>query len=99
MAKTKPIGVKFNEDMLENFKEDKIADSPQKALNFLYQFYIEHKTKLDYEKLFKESKLFNKPKTEVTDLAKSAPETNYPIDIPPEMKKSGDALGVNIFEK
>lgn len=43
MSKTKPIGVRFDEDMLRVFKEDGIADSPQKALNFLSDFYLRNK--------------------------------------------------------
>lgn len=54
MAKTNPIGVRFDETMLDVFKKDGIADSPQKALNFLYQFYLENtqekKDKLDVKK-------------------------------------------------
>lgn len=43
MAKTNPIGVRFDEDMLRVFKEDGIADSPQKSLNFLSAFYLRNK--------------------------------------------------------
>ena len=36
MAKTKPIGVRFDEDLLSDLKEKGLATSPQKALN-LYE--------------------------------------------------------------
>lgn len=39
MAKTKPIGVRFDENLLEILKEKKIAETPQKALNFLTDLY------------------------------------------------------------
>ena len=39
MAKTKPIGVRFDEDVLSELKEQGKADSPQKALNYLTDFY------------------------------------------------------------
>lgn len=43
MAKSNPIGVRFDLDMLEQFKEAKIADSPQKALNFLADYYLKNR--------------------------------------------------------
>jgi hypothetical protein len=42
MAKTNPIGVRFDKDMLLEFKEDKLAETPQGALNFLAEFYREN---------------------------------------------------------
>lgn len=66
MAKTNPIGVRFDKDMLDVFKEDGIADSPQKALNFLTNFYIENKDKPDFKKLFSGSKLFKKSEVEIS---------------------------------
>lgn len=42
MAKTKPIGVRFDEDLLKSLKELGIA-TPQKALIFLENFYMETK--------------------------------------------------------
>lgn len=42
MAKTKPIGVRFDEDLLNEVKANRAADSPQRALNL-------------YEKTYKES--------------------------------------------
>ncbi len=43
MAKTNPIGVRFNPDLLLHLKEDGIADTPQKALNFLENFYHQNR--------------------------------------------------------
>jgi len=40
--KTKPIGVRFDEDLLKVLEKDGVADSPQKALNFLTEFYWSH---------------------------------------------------------
>lgn len=67
MAKTKPIGVRFDKDLIEALKDDNIANSPQKVLNFLTEFYRESykKDKLvsELNKSFFNSKLF-KNKTE-----------------------------------
>lgn len=41
MAKTKPIGVRFDESLLEALKNSSIADSPQKALNLYERSYVE----------------------------------------------------------
>ena len=41
MAKTKPIGVRFDEELLTNIKNAGLADSPQKALNLYERSYIE----------------------------------------------------------
>lgn len=41
MAKTNPIGVRFNEELLNTLKESSIADSPQKALNLYERTYVE----------------------------------------------------------
>jgi hypothetical protein len=39
MAKTSPIGVRFDKDMLEALKNEHGIDSPQKALNYLFDFW------------------------------------------------------------
>jgi hypothetical protein len=39
MAKTKPIGVRFDEDLLNEFKLEKLADTPQGALSLLENYY------------------------------------------------------------
>lgn len=70
--KTKPIGVRFEQDMLDIFKDEGIADSPQKALNFLADFYKRERNK-PIEKAFKNSKLF-KPKDEPDEDQKKAKE-------------------------
>lgn len=73
MAKSKPIGVRFDQNMLDVFKEDGIADSPQKALNFLHAFYLKNRNdKTDFTELFSKSKLFaNRPK----DIKDSPPKS------------------------
>ncbi len=57
MAKSKPIGVRFDLDMLEAMAEDKIADSPQKALNFLSSFWNERRNKINFSEKFSDLKL------------------------------------------
>jgi hypothetical protein len=42
MAKTNPIGVRFEPTVLEELKAKKLADTPQKALNFLQGFWRAH---------------------------------------------------------
>jgi hypothetical protein len=46
MAKTNPIGVRFDEDMLEVLKKEHGIDSPQKALNFLFNYWRMNKHKV-----------------------------------------------------
>lgn len=41
MAKTNPIGVRFDEDLLNALKNASLADSPQKALNLYEKSYLE----------------------------------------------------------
>lgn len=41
MAKTKPIGVRFDETLLNDLKNAGLADSPQKALNLFERSYLE----------------------------------------------------------
>jgi hypothetical protein len=85
MAKTKPIGVRFDENMLEVFKEDGIADSPQKALNFLHSFYLENrKDKTDFTELFSKSKLFKNRSLQVNNvfIDKDGKETKKPAGEP-----------------
>jgi len=43
MAKTKPIGVRFSDDFLQKLKEDGVADTYQKAVNFLEKLYLKNK--------------------------------------------------------
>jgi predicted ATPase len=40
MAKTKPIGVRFDLGLLERLKKEKQIETPQGALNFLSELYI-----------------------------------------------------------
>lgn len=60
MAKTKQVGVRFDQDMLDVLKEEGIASSPQKALNFLTLFYLEHRNKDSVVELFANSSMFKK---------------------------------------
>jgi hypothetical protein len=41
MAKTNPIGVRFDSELLEKLKTSSIADSPQKALNVYERSFLE----------------------------------------------------------
>lgn len=41
MAKTKPLGVRFDEELLKKVKDAGLAASPQKALNLYEKSYIE----------------------------------------------------------
>lgn len=45
MAKTKPIGVRFDENFLDQMRSDGVADTYQKAVNFLCQMYTDRKQK------------------------------------------------------
>lgn len=42
--KTKPIGVRFDEDILEGLKKANLAHNPQSALRFLERYYILNET-------------------------------------------------------
>jgi len=55
MAKGKPIGVRFDLDLLKALEDDKLADSPQKALNYLSEFYRANQERIDFKKMFEES--------------------------------------------
>lgn len=46
MAKTNPIGVRFDKDLLEKLISDEIITSPQKALNLFEKTYTEQLEKL-----------------------------------------------------
>lgn len=48
MAKTKPIGVRFDEEILEKIKTEQKLTSPQKVLNYLMENY--HNCVLNTEK-------------------------------------------------
>ena len=60
MAKTNPIGVRFDEELLNKLKEANIIDSPQKALNLYEKSYVE----LIERKVEENSKPENKAKIE-----------------------------------
>lgn len=106
MAKTKQIGVRFDQEMLDMMKEDNIADSPQKALNFLTEFYREHREKIDLKKIFEESKLFNPeittyppdPGDQGTVKTGTFSRTNYSFPVLLQMAKDG-VENVEAFKK
>ena len=60
MAKTKPIGVRFDEELLNSLKEADIVSSPQKALNLYEETYLKSVT----EKIAENNKPENKAKIE-----------------------------------
>lgn len=60
MAKTKPIGVRFDEDLLNSLKDADIVSSPQKALNLYEETYLRSVT----EKVAENNKPENKAKIE-----------------------------------
>tara|TARA_R110000868_G_scaffold141749_1_gene358476 strand:- start:41 stop:361 length:321 start_codon:yes stop_codon:yes gene_type:complete len=62
MAKTKPIGVRFDEDLLIELKEHGRAESPQKALNYLSDFYRHNGKDKDWLKNFVKVKVEEKIK-------------------------------------
>lgn len=86
MAKTNPIGVRFDKDMLNCMEEDGIADSPQKALNFLSEFWNTKREKINFAEKFAESKLFNanKPTNLVEPKVKGEDKTNCAINTLPD---------------
>lgn len=67
MAKTNPIGVRFNDYVLERFKKMEI-NSPQKALNFMEALFM--RTTDDLGKIVSEG-LVNKQKAAQDSLAAS----------------------------
>lgn len=60
MAKTKPIGVRFDEELLNSLKDADIVSSPQKALNLYEETYLRSVT----EKVAENNKPENKAKKE-----------------------------------
>lgn len=76
MAKTKPIGVRFDKEMLSDMKEKKIAETPQKALNHLTNIYNGNISEP------KEIKIQDatKPTNVVKPITEKPPTTNYTIN-------------------
>lgn len=62
MAKSKPIGVRFDLDLLQVFKDDKVAETPQAALNYLTEFYRTNRERIDFKEMFENSALFKNAK-------------------------------------
>ncbi len=103
MAKSKPIGVRFDLDMLEAMAEDKIADSPQKALNFLSAFWNERRDKINFSEKFADLNLKKapigqgekveqndqpKPKSPIKEKRQEVPLSGY-LAIRQQMKNGG----------
>lgn len=72
MAKTKPIGVRFDEELLNTVKSASLATSPQKALNLYERSYLE----LVEIKVLKNNKPENKAKIEADRKGEPEPPTN-----------------------
>lgn len=79
MAKTKPTGVRFDESLLIELKNNDIASSPQKALNFYENFYKTYKMKISNTEEVKIADL-NKLTQSVKNITEPPPQTNYSID-------------------
>ena len=97
MAKTKPIGVRFDEELLNKVKEANIAASPQKALNLYEKSYVELvEKKLDEivntpevksakKEMFKKIVVTGNPEISIQDLTNNPKKSNYvaKVDVPP----------------
>lgn len=77
IKKTNPIGVRFDKDLLEGLTLASVINSPQKALNLYEKSYLElvelkikNINSLNKEEtVFKESKVINNEKKEITKLS------------------------------
>ena len=56
MAKSKPIGVRFDLELLSLLKEKEKIDTPQTALNFLTDFYNKKRKKTEEVEQYKSGK-------------------------------------------
>jgi hypothetical protein len=63
MPKTNPIGVRFNQEVLDDLQTKKLASTPQQALVFLENFYRTYTAVTPHKVGFEELK-----KPEVKDL-------------------------------
>lgn len=54
MGKTNPIGVRFDKDLLNTLKEEGLADTPQRALNYLTKSYLD---RADFKKMVSENSI------------------------------------------
>lgn len=90
MAKTKPIGVRFDEELLNKVKEASLATSPQKALNLYEKSYVE----LIEKKVEENNKPENKARItkeragveiSIQDFTNTNKKSNYvaKVDVPP----------------
>ena len=71
MAKTKPIGVRFDEDILKIMNDEGIASTPQKALNFLTQLFHTYRQELK-SKILSESAIPDISLKEIKKVVKGA---------------------------
>lgn len=83
MAKTNPIGVRFDIQMLEKLKEDGI-NTPQKVLNFLANYYTENIAKINFRDVIGRSK--------GTELPNKIPENKEPEIDETEIEKQISAI-------
>lgn len=87
MAKTKPIGVRFDEEILETIKREQNLKSPQSVLSFLEKMY--------------ENKSSGLLKRTISPLAEAASEISKKnavkiIEAPPERMVGENTLSYNI---
>src|SRR5574342_202865 len=68
MAKTNPIGVRFDQEKLDYLKKEHSVESPQKALVFYERFFGQHhKLAKDVKSPLREEKKFPKSDSEVKE--------------------------------
>lgn len=79
MAKTKPIGVRFDQDLLSELKEQGVANTPQKALNYISEFYKKNRKDKDWL-LNYVKETHKKRQTKVINLTPDPTPTNYTIN-------------------
>jgi len=77
MAKTNPIGVRFDEELLSKVKEASLATSPQKALNLYEKSFIELNDKKNFPKPDSEIKQEAQEKNKKEQEKKPSSETKF----------------------
>ena len=80
MAKTKPIGVRFDELLLEDLKNRENITGHQQVLNFLSNFYLSTKLNDFRKKITPSKEDIESGKVSVTNLTNPPPKSNYTID-------------------
>jgi len=98
MEKTKQIGVRFPKDLLKFMEADGFADSPQKAINFLADFYFKNR-----HNIIAYQKMVSSPMLQVRDIGldgtvkatydmrtmKKVPDNPYSTELPKSMESVG----------